>query len=95
MYSRYMRSGGLWEEPEKPPEKPVMPNFTKSSKSESNPPPAAARKEEKPPQSGLLSFFKDMEIGDILLIAIILFLLVESDDIELILTLALLLLGGL
>lgn len=99
MYSRYMRSGGLWEEPEKPKEKPPeMPSFTARH---SETPPSEPRHE--PPakreRNGLLSLFKnglgDIDLGDLLLIAIIIFLLVESDDIEIIIALVLLLLGGL
>jgi len=86
MYSRYMRSGGLWEDPEQN-KTPPMPSFVRPAQ-------APIKKEEPKPSAGVSSLLKGMDSGDILLIAIILFLLVEGDDIELIITLGLLLLGG-
>lgn len=59
--------------------------------------PEAAASEEKKGLSGLLKSLKldDIDTGDILLLLILLFLFLEGDDIELIITLGLILLLGL
>jgi len=83
MYSRYHRSP-FWEESKPERREPV-----------SNRQPAAsvAVPEKTSADNGLFSFVKGMDTGDLLLAAIILFLLIESNDIELIIALAIVLLG--
>ncbi len=98
MYSRYMRSGGLWED-EDPPARPPLPGFAKT------PPVAPAAAAPVVPTAdhtprggtggGLSSLFRNLDISDLLLLAIILFLVLEGGDLELVLTLVLLVMGGL
>jgi len=92
MYSRYMNNSGFWEDGKKL----SMPSF--AARSERAAPKAEEKHDEKAGRETggfLKNIFKDMDTGDILLIVIIVFLLMESDDMEVILALGLLLLGGL
>jgi hypothetical protein len=84
MVSRYMRSGSFWEEPDKKTEKP-------EAHTEHNSFSAAKTTAGK----GLSELLKGMDTSDLLIAAIILFLLIESEDTELIFALAFVLLGGL
>ena len=89
MYSRYMR-GSFWEEPDekKAEEKKVQP---KEQRKETADP---RREAPKPVGGGLSALLKGFDTGDLLLAAIVLFLLLESDDLEMVIALAMVLLGG-
>ena len=93
MYTRYTRSDGFWDGDRKT---PPMPSF--AARRGDTPAPAETRHEAAVNRNiagGLKNIFKGLDLGDILLIAIIVFLLMESDDIEVALALGLVLLGGL
>jgi hypothetical protein len=85
MYSRYMR-GSFWEEPAET-----------AGKSEQQSTAASFSAAEKTQNTGkgLPGLLKGMDASDLLLAAIILLLLIESDDIEPVIALAFVLLTGL
>jgi len=89
MYNRYIPSGSSYARiPESDPPTPLP---------ESQKAPAEEGAEEKKGLSAILKSLKldDLDTGDVLILLILLFLFLEGDDIELIITLGLMLLLGL
>jgi len=82
MYSRYGRD---WDIDAAPPVQPPAPHQE----------PPRTNHEDRPEKNGglssLLSRFKDMDKGDMLLLAILVFLLIEGEDIEIVILIALVL----
>lgn len=89
MYNRYIPSGTSYA---RIAEEDVPPPIAPASATRE-----AAPKEEKKGLSSILKALKleDLDTGDVLLLLILLFLFLEGDDMELIITLGLLLLLGL
>jgi len=100
MYSRYMKAGGFWEDSGTPP-------ASRSADASRKPKEKAAehreeRREERRDDtkkrglpSAFSKLFANLDLGDILLIAIIIFLLMESGDMEVVIALAMVVLGWL
>ena len=107
LYNRYIHDGAAYTrvlEEDAPPLRPPEPR--PSSSPPSDPPLSAAPEEPEVPTEaardrgglgGLLKTLKldKLDTGDILLLLILLFLFLEGDDLELVITLGLLLLMGL
>lgn len=105
MYNRYIPNGTAYtrivEEDDPAPRPPDPPQ--EASPAPSQPPDPQPDSVSEPPEakkSGLAGLLKGLKLdsldtGDILLLLILLFLFLEGDDMELIITLALLLLLGL
>ena len=96
MYSRY--SNSFWEDDAKT---PPMPSFTAKRDRDAPRVETAAAHSHQPSleaaKSGnfLKNILSGFDMGDILIIVIIVFLLMESDDLEVVVALGLLLIGGL
>ena len=99
MYNRYIPNGTAYTrvlEADEPP-RPLRPEPEPAAAAPSAPEPAQPEPAKKTGLAGLLKGLKleELDTGDILLLLILLFLFLEGDDLELIITLGLLLLLGL
>ena len=99
MYNRYIPNGTAYTrvlEEDEPP-RPLRPEPEPAAAAPSAPEPAQPEPAKKTGLAGLLKGLKleELDTGDILLLLILLFLFLEGDDLELIITLGLLLLLGL
>ena len=99
MYNRYIPNGTAYTrvlEEDEPP-RPLRPEPEPAAAAPSAPEPAQPEPAKKTGLAGLLKGLKleELDTGDILLLLILRFLCLEGDDLELIITLGLLLLLGL
>lgn len=99
MYNRYIPNGSAYTrvlEEDEPP-RLLRPEPEPAAAAPSAPEPAQPEPAKKTGLAGLLKGLKleELDTGDILLLLILLFLFLEGDDLELIITLGLLLLLGL
>ena len=99
MYNRYIPNGTAYTrvlEEDEPP-RPLRQEPEPAAAAPSAPEPAQPEPAKKTGLAGLLKGLKleELDTGDILLLLILLFLFLEGDDLELIITLGLLLLLGL
>ena len=99
MYNRYIPNGTAYTrvlEEDEPP-RPLRPEPEPAAAAPSAQEPAQPEPAKKTGLAGLLKGLKleELDTGDILLLLILLFLFLEGDDLELIITLGLLLLLGL
>ena len=99
MYNRYIPNGTAYTrvlEEDEPP-RPLRPEPEPAAAAPSAPEPAQPEPAKKTGLAGLLKGRKleELDTGDILRLLILLFLFLEGDDLELIITLGLLLLLGL
>lgn len=89
MYNRYIPSGNTYTR--------ILENDPTAPPPESRRPAEEEEKGEKKGLSGILKSLKldDLDTGDVLILLILLFLFLEGDDIEMMITLGLMLLLGL